>query len=162
MAVTRDIELPAGFTSVTATISVPQIEPWQAYVFDVFEDGEYVRELSFPQNYMGMGMGQYSGGDSALPSILILNSNTNSSMVLNALGRSGQPVLEVGQNNTISTSSLYIPGNPPRQVVASLANTIPTLADLPERWIDYSMLDVIIASRTDLQRLLSCTLTNGA
>jgi hypothetical protein len=153
VAVTRDIELPAGFNSVTTTLSVPQFAQWNMITFDVFEDGEYVRELSIPQRSMWIGGSQY-WGDNASPSILALNSTVNASMVLNSLGRSGQSVLQVGAANSVSTSSVYFPGTPPRQATFSLANAIPTLADLPETWIDYSGLDVIIASRQDLQTLV--------
>ncbi|MEX2142580.1 MAG: hypothetical protein WD894_25225 [Pirellulales bacterium] len=153
IAVTRDIELPAGFTSVTTTLSVPQVGPWYTIAFDVFEDGEHLRELSFPRSGMGIGMSQYSG-DNASPSILMLNSAANSSMILNAMSRAGQPVLQVGPSNSISTSITILAGNPRRQLLVNQANTIPTLADLPDRWIDYSILDVIVASRQDLQTLV--------
>jgi hypothetical protein len=152
VAVTGEIELPAGFTSVTKTLSVPHFGPWNTIAFDVFEDGEYVSELSIPQNSMGMGGSQYTG-DNASPAILMLNT-ANSYVIMNAMSRAGQPVLQVGPSNSLSTSMFYLRGNPPRQVVSSMANTIPTMADLPVRWIDYSMLDIIVASRQDLQALV--------
>ena len=153
VAVTGDIYLPAGFTSVTTTLSVLQFNPWYSIAFDVFEDGEYVRELSIPQNSFGIGWNQYSG-DNASPSILVLNANLKSGSMLNAIGRSGQPVLEVGPAVSISTIVATIRGNPPRQIAGAATTTIPSLADLPDRWIDYSALDVIVASRQDLQTLV--------
>jgi hypothetical protein len=153
VAVTGDIDLPAGFTSVTTTLSVPQFTPWGSVVFDVFEDGDHVRELSIPQNSFGIGWNQYSG-DNASPAILVLNSGLNANIMLNALSRSGQPVLQLGQAVTVSTTAGYIRGNTPRQFAINSTNTIPSMADLPVRWIDYSALDVIIASRQDLQTLV--------
>jgi hypothetical protein len=153
VAVTRDIELPAGFVSVTTKLSVPQLGPWYSIAFDVFENGEHLRELSIPQNFMGMGGTQYSA-DAASPAILILNSSASTFAILNALGKSGQPVMQIGPSNTVSTSSYYVPGNPPRQIVADTNATIASMGDLPDRWIDYSMLDVIVASRQDMQTLV--------
>jgi hypothetical protein len=153
VAVTGDIDLPAGFTSVTTTLSVPQYAPWGSVAFDVWEDGEHVRELSIPQGSFGIGWNQYSG-DNASPAILVLNSKLNGNIILNALSRSGQPVLQIGPTVSVSTTAGYIRGNTPRQFQISSSNTISSMAELPDRWIDYSALDVIIASRQDLQTLV--------
>jgi hypothetical protein len=153
VTVTRHIELPAGFTSVTSTVSLPQYENWHGTVFDVFEDGEYVKELSIAENFMGFGGGQY-WGDNASPALLMLNPNINSGMILNNLGRSGQAVLSVGPSNVSPASTTHIRGNPNRVATFNHTDTIPTLGELPDRWIDYSVLDIIVASRQDLNTLV--------
>jgi hypothetical protein len=74
--------------------------------------------------------------------------------LLNALGRSGQPFLQIGPTVAFGTSTVVIRGNTPRQLSCISTNTIPSMADLPVRWIDYSALDIIVASRQDLQTLV--------
>ena len=94
------------------------------------------------------GWNQYSG-DNASPSILILNTNVNSNSILNALGRSGQPVLQVGPPGHRFHFDSVHPWQSARQIVSSSTSTIPSMADLPVRWIDYSALDMIVASRQE-------------
>ncbi len=77
LLVSQDIELPAGFTSVTKTIAVPQLGPSQQQLsMDVFEDGVLVRELSLDMQSFGMGGSQFSG-DNASPAVLSLGTNIN-------------------------------------------------------------------------------------
>src|SRR5262249_43728434 len=43
---TQVIEIPAGASKATATISVPAISPWGLFELDAIEDGEPIEQLS--------------------------------------------------------------------------------------------------------------------
>ena len=153
LSVSQDIELPAGFTSVTKTIAVPQLGPSQHQIsMDVFEDGALVRELSLDMQSFGMGGSQFSG-DNASPAVLSLGSNINDFNLFAAINHSSQQALKVGGPQFQSTGSIYMRGPPTRMANYTQTGSIASLADLPDRWIDYSGLDVIFASQSELDQL---------
>lgn len=155
MMVSRTIELPAGFTQVTASIPTPQMEMWNSFTFEVFEDGAFVPELSVPRNSnLWLGGAQF-WGDDASPATLLLSTVGNSFMVLNALGKGSQPIVQVGPTSSVSTGNAMLSGNPMRMASYTMMNSLPSFADLPTRWIEYSSLDIILLSAADLQTLVN-------
>ena len=72
VVVTQSIEIPAGSTSATATLSVPQIIPMFMFEFDTFEDGQYIGDLSIPSRMSSPSWGGTPQGDSTSPVMLLL------------------------------------------------------------------------------------------
>ena len=69
VAVTQVLEIPAGSTSVKATMLVPQSGPWGMFLLDVLEDGEYIKQLSLGENQgWGVNWSAMNKGDGASPS----------------------------------------------------------------------------------------------
>ncbi len=148
---TQSIEMPAGTTTATATISMPQLAPSVMQEFDTFEDGQHVDELS-----VRTGWTSWSGtfqGDGSSPATLLLSGG--GTIVLPAmLNTNLQPeTLNVGG----ATSQLIgvtngVPVATPASAVAT--PSIATFADLPTNWINYSGFDMIIVSLSQLQVLI--------
>jgi hypothetical protein len=154
VTVSQVIELPAGFTSVTKTIAVPQLSAMQQQLsMDVYEDGALVRELSIDNQYFGMGGSQFSG-DNASPSVLSLSANINDYALFAAINHGSQQALKLGGPQFQSSGTFYTFNSAPqRMAMFSQTGSIASLADLPDRWIDYSGLDVIFATVTELEQL---------
>jgi len=138
------IEIPAGASKATATISVPAISPWGLFELDTIEDGQFVEQLSIGgKNAAASFSGTFGGapsGDGASPMILLLNGDNNS---LNVSLRSINPQLElfpVGGTVSQPSSAPFAPGS------VSTTGAFSGLSELPANWIDYSGLDVIVTS----------------
>ncbi len=150
LAVARDIELPAGFTKIDCTLSVPQFEEWNSFDFDTFENGSQIAELSLADfNNSPSG----NRGQSNAPKVLFLGKH-NESLVFNGMnnGLSGNSLyvgLDENQNNVTTTI-----GNGRTTRIYSYALRKSIAADeLPTRWIDYQGLDLVIGSLAEVQSL---------
>ncbi len=122
------IEVPAGSGPVEATLSVPHVGRWERYSIEVTGNGEARPKLSSP-----------AGG---------------SPRSQNLLNETAPTLLVVGATlPDTSTLAGMLPdrGNNPRGMLAS-ATALPAGA-LPERWIDYTNLDVVCLSLQELAGL---------
>ncbi|HEY2828081.1 MAG TPA: hypothetical protein VGJ04_10815, partial [Pirellulales bacterium] len=159
VAVTQSIEIPAGSTSVAATLSVPQLSVWGMFTLDVYEDGEYLKQLSVPEN---MGWTSWSGtakGDGASPVVLLLSGmdKISGSFLINP----SMELIGVAPENSVGVAD-------PQIAAAAATAGLPTgsanggsaakfviaaWGDLPTRWIDYSGIDVMLISMDKLDLL---------
>jgi len=139
LTVVQDIEIPAGSGPVRATLSVPQMVGWAAYRVNVLEDGKVVRGLGLS------GSGQY-GFDNQwhdrIPRILI---------IADAL----PDTRAIGRLMSVSDYYEYFPGAASGSIDT---NSLPTAVargtnDVPDRWIDYTNLDMVFVSADRLTAL---------
>ncbi len=155
VAVTQVLEIPAGSTSVKATMSVPQLGPWGMFELDVLEDGEYIKQLSLGENQGWASWSATNKGDGASPVTLLLSGAdtlTGEFMINNPA-----ELMYVQPDNPTSPIDPQIVNSAPNLSVASpvsgIVSTAPTFADLPTRWIDYTGFDLMIVSLDKLQTL---------
>ena len=130
VAVTQRIEMPAGSTSSMQTISVPQEAAWGSFEMDVFENGQYVEQLSIGPNAAWTSWSGTDQGDRSLPVILqIINADRS------------QPV------------KILIGGDSPEELIVGQKSGV-AVGDLPTKWLDYSGVDVVICSQAELQTIV--------
>jgi hypothetical protein len=157
IAVSQDIEIPAGSTSVSATIAVPQQFLFQACRAEVWLDGKYSSKLS-QQAFAGGGGAPEEG----LPNVLVVDGVS--------ITAAGAPLIPIVPILPVVDSSQLAALFPPQQVrqygvpvatavAGATGAPLPTLISvpyngLPRRWIELSSLDLICISMGDL-RLLS-------
>jgi hypothetical protein len=145
-AVTQVIELPAGSSAARATISVPQEGTWGSFELDVFEDGQYVEQLSIGPNAAWTSWSGTEQGDRSLPVILELASASRPAAAKIQIGGSSPEELIVKGDGTTGA-----PTSPSSQGFAQKDSI--NINALPTQWIDYSGVDVVMCSRGDLQAL---------
>lgn len=165
MAVSRDIELPAGDASVTATLLVPQYFTWQWFDMFVWEDGVHIRSLDLENVGTGIAAQDWPEG---LPNVLF---------VADPLPSPVAPPWPAALPGSPLVNNISLPPNPDSNSLASLlpaANlvngavvttpataaapqletlvTVP-LDQLPETWLAYSGLDLICLSFDQAEKL---------
>jgi hypothetical protein len=154
VAVTQTIELPAGAKSAKVVVAVPQRQPWVNCEWAVFEGGVKVEQLSSsnPTSFGGSGNSYF--GDGAPPSILALGGRGQiSTSHLSIYGQTEESVIFVGDAiGPAQTAVVRGPGG--LTPVAVGGPHLTTLADLPTRWIDYSGIDIVLASFDELKTLI--------
>jgi hypothetical protein len=154
---TQIIEIPAGTTKATATISVPAISAWGMFDLDAIEDGQPIEQLSIGTNNLAASFsGTFGGapkGDTGSPVILLLNGeNTSLASSLSSINLQLEGISVGGASPQLPTPSAP-PGSIP--TIAPITG----LSDLPTNWIDYSGLDVVF---TSLSKLAVLKDSNGA
>lgn len=139
----KDVDLPARAGSVETTLALPQLFALNQFDVTIFEDGEELKNLSLEN----MGTGAWSNDWSeALPSVLIVRDQLTASVAPTAV-----------------TTTKGAPG-PSYMGVQVMTQTVATVlgfggeleaavADLPERWIDYSNVDVICLTMPQVAKL---------
>lgn len=157
VTVTQDIVLPANAPSVTATISVPQIEPWNSFAFELFDEGSVVEELSVPRQSISVGSNTNVWGDGASPNILFLGATKDPSPLYLALGRGNEAAIQLGLPPVTSAGVMRPSGIAIPMPATRFAgvNGIASAADLPTRWLDYSGLDMVYLSLSELKDLIA-------
>ena len=157
VAVTQVLEIPAGSSSATATLSVPQFGPWGMFEVDAVENGEYVKQLSIGENQGWASWSATTKGDAASPVVLLLSGadTMTGQFMLNNPGE----LFYVQPDNATATIDPQIVNSAPNlglgNPVTGLASSAPTLDQLPTRWIDYTGFDVMIVSLDKLQTLIA-------
>ncbi|MEX2113826.1 MAG: hypothetical protein WD845_11610 [Pirellulales bacterium] len=141
--VTDAVELPAGATIATKVIPFPRCSNNVMLSLDVYENGRYLKELSFSIRPFKT---RFSGANNAPATLFVTAAQidvskfdflTNASVTYN-----------YGQTPPATPGQL--PAIGPAQVTSFAA--LPA-ADLFEGWINYSGLDVIFLARSDLENL---------
>jgi len=138
LTVSQPIALPAGFKQVSTTLSVPQVNPWTSYNVQVLEDGVPVPSLS--PGGTGMNYGNYGGYEyiESLPSVLFVGGwQPGTGQLAAAL-----------PSEAVSNVSSYSGGGSRLPTAHALA-----AEELPQKWIDYSGIDVICLSLDEFTRL---------
>lgn len=135
----RDIDIPAGTSSpVSFTLTVPQHSSWNAYAINVVEDGTLLRWLRVGWTPLNSNWNEW--GD-CFPAVLFVgNQLPNTSQIGSLL-----PLMQFYQSQG-GLSSGARSGQLPNAASS-------TLAELPERWIDYSSLDILCLSLDEIARL---------
>jgi hypothetical protein len=139
LVVGRDIEVPAGSGPVVATLAVPEHFNFSACDFKVWDDGVYRKGLSFqlPSNTMWS-----AGWEEGLPNILVIGAEMPDSAFLAQILPGSQYSQQYGQSFTSGPNGFFL---------STLMVQPPTR--VPERWIDYTSLDVICVKLDRLQEL---------
>lgn len=168
-AASRDIDLPAGAPSVTATLLVPQQFAWQSFDMFTWEDGLHLKGLDMEGVAAGSTFQDWPEG---LPNILLAFDPLPGAAGLPwALARLGAPLgnhLNLPPNNDSSSLAALLPtlsevngynarlARPPAG--ATVAYQFDSLVSvpldhLPDTWLGYSGLDVICLSFDQARRL---------
>jgi hypothetical protein len=163
VAVTQQFDIPAQSSGVSGVIAVPQHAPWNQLKLDVFEDGESVEDLSQGTAYLNPEGNSVSGNytiNGASNAVNIGHSPT----LMQIGGAADEPcITQLLENGLSPWSYLCVDADGLKGIsfaaYSNLANTatqsqIPSLAELPERWIDYSGVDVFLISLPKLQELI--------
>lgn len=144
LRVVRDVDLPAGSGPVAATIAVPQLDRPHDFEVNVRENGELVPGLSAGTS--DHASFYTSASFEGFPSVLVVGDKS-----ANASGLASVP--SVQEHNGSQPS-------PPIQIsiVPRPNSALPTAAqlsasELPDRWIDYTNLDVVCLSLDELAGL---------
>ena len=149
LRVVQEIEIPAGSGKIHSTLSVPQMVGWNMYRINVLEGGRVVRGLC-QSGGSPYGLDNNNWSDK-LPNILVVGD--------------GLPdTAKIGRLLSVSEFYDYFPGAIASGAVASGAvvsgatNAVPTTvarktSELPNRWIDYTNLDMVCVSFDRLSAL---------
>jgi len=151
LRVARDIELPAGSGPVQATVSLPRSPDADAYALNVLEDGKLQPGLG------AVWQSAYVPTDweECLPLMLVAGDTVPDTRQLAAL----LPVEDYVGSRAVRR---FNQGSFPLPNVSSQTFTIPLalpsvvscgIAELPQRWIDYSSVDVVYLSLGQLEEL---------
>ncbi len=179
-AVQVQVVLPQGSSRVSRSVPVPQDAIWQQWSIDVFEDGQRVEDLS--GNVAWPRTSQRWGWTESHPSFLFIHRDAPSANLSTAAtsaasrrrNRSEAPLshlrawvqllpdpdqallLELTAGGS-DDGSIVDSGLTDRDILTMLQR-LPSVAflppaDLPDRWIDYTCLDLIFVSLSDLAEL---------
>ncbi len=138
LRVVQDIEIPAGSTSVQATLSVPQTAGWSGYQVNVLEDGQLVPQ--FGQSGPGDDHAEWAWGE-MFPKLLFVADKLPDTSSIAGLFDAGQFYQyrsrgpQAGGPTALPTGAAALP------------------EDLPTRWIDYTNLDLALISYEQLASL---------
>jgi len=146
LRVAQDMEIPAGSGPVAMTLSVPQHVPLHQCDINVFEDGELLEKLSVKGiSFNNFGFG--SQPPESLPSMLVVGQKASGQSPDTALLADLLPVENYEQWNRGPRANNQ---NGRRLLPTAVSRT---LDELPQRWIDYSSLDIVCLSLTQLTEL---------
>lgn len=161
--VTEDIEVPAGSTKVEATLSVPQHFPWQQYHLEVWIDGRYSKTLS--QRNIGMVGGVWNGWHEGMPNVLVIADASTAaggkivpSGIIAADPGSGELARLLPENANVqagyrTATTIAQPANTATPAIPLYTLMAVPLDLLPQRWIDYTSLDLVCISIGQIEQL---------
>jgi len=144
LRVVREVEIPAGSGPVVTTVSVPQTDLWYDYPVNVREDGVPVAGLYVPSPVSLLPLPP-DRLFVVLPVVLIVGNGPVDTGVL----ASELPIHEYNRPRMPSEKL---------EDIARSGEPLPTAArlaakDLPERWLEYTNLDVVCLSLDELANL---------
>lgn len=172
--ISQIIELKQGDMQASATVPVPQDMPWHAIVVDVHRDGRKLEDLSGDQ--LSWPRGGYWNANETIPNILAIHSNAPTLsqrealvQVLQGQGEAAakklfdKPLPDI-RNLIRSFPDNQFSGNFVSQQQSDKDYDLSTFVELrdngkaellhpdeiPERWIEYSSIDVVLISLPDL------------
>ena len=158
--IVQDIEIPAGSGPVQATISVPQTIGWTWYQVTVLEDGDVIKRLGGEQP---VDQQVQSAWEEQLPRVLFVGDKfpDTSSMARElhvwdyyqqAPGRFQVQV--VPAKGGAIPPPMVMGGAAPNDLDMPLPTSVALPADnLPDKWIDYTNVDLIFVTADDLAYL---------
>jgi hypothetical protein len=150
------IEIPAGGTSATATLAVPQLCDWGWIELNTFEDGLKVDQLSTPANSIGISWSGTSKGDAASPVMMLLGCADRLSAGFLTVNNSSEIICVANPDSAkdpVDPQILNAITIPPSAVVRHITLNQQLPAALPTKWIDYTGLDMTITSVEMLETL---------
>jgi hypothetical protein len=151
--VSQDVEVPANAASVSAMLSVPQMEPWTTFSLDVYDDGVPVEELSVPRHTTNFATANNLWGDGASPNILFLGSTKDPTPLFGRFYRTNESAIQMQLGPAAYSSGVVGATTVVNQKFAGVSGIL-SHAALPTRWLDYSGLDIIYASLPELKDLI--------
>ncbi|MCL4204340.1 MAG: hypothetical protein KJ000_17795 [Pirellulaceae bacterium] len=175
--VTQFLELPEGTASAETTVAIPQSSIWGSLAVEVYEGGERLEDLWETVSFNTGGGYQWS---ESTPAILIIDRDApprdrRTTLVQRAQfgGKRETPVEQnlpdirpliaqfPDQNQNLAPGSTWVNSGGPADdlntlIMVQMASRMELLSptELPERWIDFTMFDLICLSRDDLQQLI--------
>ncbi|HEV3006141.1 MAG TPA: hypothetical protein VGX78_16855, partial [Pirellulales bacterium] len=172
MTFAQDIDIPAATaTTFTTQLSVPQEFSWQMYELNVWEDGRFQKSL-----YQRIPFNNWNqGNDEGLPTVLVVTDKpiaatipggaapVTGAPVGGAPTPAGAPTAPAGPNTDVLALVLPVE-NVQMQAYGAVAatqaagypaNLLATVAidRLPQRWIDYTSVDLVCVPLDLLERL---------
>ncbi len=148
MEVKQYIDLPAGVDRVQASIAVPEQFQVGSFECDVFEDGRFRRALSVKK---GTGAGWsigYQGWEETSPAVLVVGDQPADLTNWYELF----PSFINARNWPGGVVSANPAGSPPTAMPYPAAWTLAE-AQLPNRWLDYSGIDIVCLSLPQAESL---------
>ena len=140
--VVEDVELPANSGPVEATIRIPQMIQWQSYEIEVVENGRVIKNLTMrgtPSNNRN-----WDGLDDWYPGVLVVGD------ALPDTGNLGRTV--IADNNRFQRYG--VSSNDEAAITTALPTAVScSLANLPQRWLDYSNVDLLFIGLRQLEEL---------
>ncbi len=147
MTVLADVEIPAGSTTASKVVSLPDYSWIQTFSMDVWEDGVQLEDLSVENRFVSNAALGF--GNSGAPSILFV---TSGQADVSQLG-----FLVANLNSPYVNSNPYIVRGANRAAVRTVSDVASfasrPAAELVENWINYSSLDVICIALGDALNL---------
>jgi hypothetical protein len=176
-AVTQFVELPEGAAVAETTVAIPQSSGWSSLGVELYEGGVRLNDLCETVSFTTSGGYQWS---ESTPTILIIDDDAPPRDRRNTLvqraqfgGKRETPVEQdlpdlrpliaqfPDQANNLAPGTTWTTSDGPADdfntlMMVQMATRMELLppAELPERWIDFTMFDLICLSRDDLQRLI--------
>lgn len=152
--VSQAVDIPPGAAKVSVTLSVPEHWMWSGYNMEVDENGRPIEKLS--QLNVGLNNSNLDVLE-GLPTMLIVGTQPIDTspivMALKAQGLLSQYQSSVGAQ-TWTTAVQSTPTAMP--ATAQLATVLRRNVDeLPGRWLDYTSLDVVCLSGSELDQLVT-------
>jgi len=152
LRVARDIELPAGSGPVQATVSLPQYPDCDSYTVNVLEDGKLQPRLCIPWTQYANTATDWA---ECLPALLVVGDTIPDTHPLAEL----LPLEDYFSSQTVRRfNQRPFPSANVVSQMASIPQTLPgvvsyRIAELPQRWIDYSSVDVVCISLGQLEEV---------
>ncbi len=143
LTVEQDVTLPAGATVLWRTIPIPDVPLSHSYMINLFEDGEPLK-MRAPNGFSAMNLHRRTFDTSRFPRILFVGERMPDVRVL------GQ---YFGAAAYYAVCSASQPGSPQATKPPLPGAFAMASGELPERWIDYTSLDVICLSLDQMARL---------
>ncbi len=158
LRVARDIELPAGSAAVRETVAVPRYPDCDSYKINVLEDGQLL--LALCPNWTPYANMPTDWGE-CLPAILIVaDAMPDTSQMAALLPLENYAVSQTDRrlNRTPFRARSFVKWPNVPQQLPNVVVSGPAWArngELPQRWIDYSSLDVVCLSLEKLDQTAS-------
>jgi len=140
LSVEQDVLIPAGSAPVEATVSIPHYISWAEYRFNILEDGEVIKSLCTTWMWDSSTDAEYIED---LPVVLMLGKEKPDTSRL--IAPFPEDAYWISPQVAMSTSS-----TPPFEMPTVQMRDV---AELSDRWIDYSSLDVLCMSFSELTQL---------
>lgn len=175
------IEIPEKTARVNQIVSIPQSARWRAISIDVFEDGQWLEDLSTETGVPMINPRNWMSWSEATPAILIVDSDTppganrqRSMAVPQLIGPSARgpaatnrlpdvrylAVLYPDPNNNNDLSYLRLESETTDDFTLQVVDQMSKIEmlppdDLPTKWIDYTCFDLTFVTWDDLELLVN-------
>lgn len=154
LQVRQEVEVSAGSSGATFTVSVPQEQLWEGLALDVFEEGTRIDELSSQGVFINPEASVLGGSSPAVnpgerPTLLLLgipSADAVSQVIRGALSGDHSLYVELQEDRTSQGAPA---GN------TAINPRLTSLTELPDRWVNYEGIDLTVLSWDELKRLVT-------